>query len=58
MRAERLQRHEKMGSTCQHIGLNDPGGTLVAFKVVLVSNMTIVSGRAACFSLSIIVVWR
>lgn len=56
MRAEQLKRHEKMGLTCQHVGLNDPGGTLVAFKVVFVSNMTKVSGRVACFSLSIIVV--
>lgn len=58
MIAERLRRHEKMGSTFQHSGLNDSRGTLVAFKVVFVRNMTKVSGRAACFSLLIIAVWR
>lgn len=47
-----------MGLTGQHIGLNYSGTTLVAFRVVLVNNTTNASERFACFSMSIIVVWR
>lgn len=50
MRSERLKRREKMGSTCQHIGLNYCGATLVAFRVVFVHNTTKASEPFACFS--------